>query len=161
MNEIAKLSLKVMAAVCLLIVTSAVSPVSAVSKPILYVKEGCSHCAKVEAFIEQYGLGETIEIKDVVLEPEASEDYTKFMEEQNVPAAEQGVPFLVYGDMEWLSGDTPIIKYLAEENDITIEDTSEGSNVALLATGGIFVIGIVGYGVFSGIFNSVNGRKKR
>lgn len=132
-------------------------PVKAVDKPILYVKEGCAHCAKVEAFIEDHSLGDTLEIQDVVLDDDAAEAYTSFMEEAEVPSSQQGVPFLVYEDNKWLSGDAPIIEYLAKVNNIEIKDETEGGSLVLIIAGGAAVLGIVGYG----IVNAIHDRKKQ
>lgn len=116
---------------------------------VLYVKEGCSHCAKVEAFIEEHSLGDTLTIRDIVLDAEASEEYTAFMDEQDVPLEERGaVPVLTYGGNKWISGDTPIIDYLAEINDITIEKAkADGSSNALIIAGAVIVLVVFGYGI--------------
>jgi glutaredoxin len=133
----------------LLFLFSAVPMARSEDKPTLYVREGCAHCAKVEAFLDEHSLTDTVVIRDIILDPKASEDYTAFMEEQNVPLSEQGaVPVLVYDGDKWISGDTPIIEYLADVNNIKLEDPqTEGSNIALMAAGGIIVLVVFGYGI--------------
>lgn len=123
---------------------------------VLYVQEGCGHCAKVEAFIETNDLAGEIEIKDVSADPGASEEYTAFFDAAGVPLEERGVPLLVYGGSEYLTGDAPIIDYLKEQFGIVDEKkTYSGSEIALLAGGTVFIGAILGYG----IVKVVNGRK--
>jgi glutaredoxin len=117
---------------------------------ILYVQQGCPHCEEVELFIEKYGLEEHFVIKDLSLEPEASEEYTELLDTLEVPLGERGVPLLVYDDDQWMTGDTPIISFIKERFDIREEErerVSEPGDYAILAGGMIFVGGIVGYGI--------------
>lgn len=117
---------------------------------VLYVQQGCPHCEKVEVFIEEHDLEEYFVIKNLSLEPKASEEYTELLDTLEVPLAERGVPLLLYDDDQWITGDTPIISILRErfniqeEND---ESVSEPVDYVILAGGMIFVGSIVGYGI--------------
>lgn len=126
---------------------------------VLYVREGCSHCKKVENFMKEHSLEDKIEVRDLSFDLGASEAYTDFMERNEVPLDQRGaVPILTYGESGWVSGDTPIIEYLAKKYDIEIEKRSpQKTNDMLYVGGGTVFALVVGYG----IVNMVNERKTR
>ena len=128
---------------------------------VLYVQEGCSHCAKVEAFIEENGLEGEFIIKDTSVDEGASEEYVEDLERLGVSLEESGVPMLVYDNDQYLTGDTPIISFLQERFSITPSDDGEivadASDVVILTAGVLFVGGILGYG----IVKIVNDRKSK
>ncbi len=118
--------------------------------PTLYVREGCSHCATVKAFMSANGIEDQVIVRDIIEDPKASEDYTSFMEANEVPLSERGaVPVLTYDENKWITGDTPIITYLAEKHDIELpeKNTSNNDNDLLLVLGGSIILIIVGYGI--------------
>ncbi|MDD3661509.1 MAG: glutaredoxin domain-containing protein [Candidatus Dojkabacteria bacterium] len=123
----------------------------------LYVQEGCTHCAKVEAFIEENGLEEEFAIRDVLIDTEAGEEYTAFLDEEAVPLQQRGVPLMVYDGGQWLSGGVPIIDFLRERHGIEEPEDPVGSDdILLLGGGAIIIAAIVGYGVV----NSLHGKKR-
>lgn len=126
----------------------------------LYVRTGCSHCEKVEEFLLTNNLSDAVTIRDVSVDDGANIEYTQFMRDNNVPEVDQGVPFLVYDDGQWLSGDQPIIDWLAEKYGITVEEpirALDTSDYLILGVGAVVVAVIVGYG----IMNVINGKKRR
>ncbi|MBN2100775.1 hypothetical protein JW710_02685 [Candidatus Dojkabacteria bacterium] len=133
---------------------------------VIYVSEGCPHCAKVEEFIEENNLEDNFEIKNVTVDGGVAEEYTNFVQDNDLPLEEQGTPTLVYkdgDDLRWVVGDTPIISFIEENYDVdnSTEDTSEDEKIStedivILVVGGIIVSSVLGYG----IFKSVNDRRK-
>ena len=125
---------------------------------ILYVQTGCTHCAKVEAFIEENGIGGNIPIRDVSVDEGASEEFTALLDSQNVPLDSRGVPLLVHDGTEIISGDVPIIEYLRQTFDIPEESLSfSTTDFVMLGAGGVVALGVVAYGVYNGVY----GNKKR
>jgi glutaredoxin len=118
---------------------------------VLYVQEGCNHCAKVEEFLEENGLIDELTIRDTSVDPDASEEYVNELERLGVPLEESGVPMLVYDGDQYLTGDTPIISLLEERYEIkTPEDDpliTSTSDYITLGAGVLFVGGILGYGI--------------
>lgn len=131
-------------------------------KLILYVSTGCPHCSKVEKFIEDEGLQEEIETKNVTEDDGAADEYTEFFEENDVPLAQQGTPTLIAqsdDDFDWVVGDQPIIEFLAEKYDIEIkneEDSFNSEEFIYLGLGAIIVSFVIGYG----IVKIANGKSK-
>lgn len=158
-KKITSRSVKILAGVCLLMSTFALTLLPAVysQQYTLYVQEGCTHCAKVEKFIEDTGLSEEFAIKDVLVDTAAGEAYTEFLDEKEVPLQQRGVPLMVYDGDLWLSGDVPIIDFLRERHDIAEPETPvESDDILLLGGGAIIIAAIVGYGVV----NSLRGKKR-
>lgn len=125
----------------------------------LYVKEGCPHCAKVEQYIQDNSLESHFNIRNVTTDSGADQEFTAFMEASNVPEMSQGVPFLVYDGTQWISGDQPIIDFVAQRYGLKAEDTKvsfSSSDYVTIIIGGLVVTFIIGYG----IFNVINARKK-
>jgi glutaredoxin len=130
---------------------------------IIYVSTNCPHCAKVEEFIAENDLTDKIQIKNVTENQQFAEEYADFVEENEIPTANQGTPTLLFesedeDDFEWVVGDDPIIEFLGEKYDIEIEETStnDSGDYLFLAVGMIIVVFVAGYG----IVNIVNGKKK-
>lgn len=111
-------------------------------QPTLFVREGCSHCRKVEEFLNEYNLKEKIEIKDVV-HPENSELYTKAIEDYSVSENEQGFPILFVSE-EYFVGDDPIIRQLGKTFDL--ENEAE-EFIAAYGKSGKVVLIILGIGI--------------
>lgn len=114
---------------------------------VLYVQTGCNHCAKVEEFIEKHELTDEFTVIDILAEEGAAEEFTQRMDELNVPVDERGVPILVYDEDQWVGGDTPILEFLLDRYDIPEESDPEG--LAIIAVGGVFMAGFLGYGIVS------------
>lgn len=123
---------------------------------ILYVQEGCGHCAKVEKFIEDNELGGVITIRDTIIDPGASEEYTEYLDSKEVPVDQRGVPLLVINGADHRIGDSPIISYLQEAFGIEEKESTdiEREDAVLLVFGGGVVVSIFGYGIYNGIQNS-------
>lgn len=123
------------------------------NKPLLYVRQGCSHCAKVDAFLEKYNLEDQVLRLETYNEPENQKALEEWFKTLNVTDPnQQGVPFLVIKSNTYLVGDVPIIEYLAKENNITIEKSEYSTSTAdmiFLGVGGLFLFGVLGYGVYT------------
>ncbi|MFA5855048.1 MAG: cytochrome c biogenesis protein [Candidatus Gracilibacteria bacterium] len=78
---------------------------------ILYYGNGCSHCAKVEEFIQSNNLNIEIEQKEIYQNTQNAEEFTSLCESEDIDIMDRGVPFL-YVDNECIIGDKPIIDYL-------------------------------------------------
>src|SRR5688572_8328084 len=124
-------------------------------KPILSVREGCPHCAKVKAFLDKNNLTSTLEIKETFNNEANSKEMESWFTKLHVTDPNQnGVPFLILDDKTYLVGDVPIIEYLAEKHNITIDITEYESSPAdtiFLAVGGLLLFGVLGYGVYSSL----------
>ncbi|MEA3357048.1 MAG: glutaredoxin [Patescibacteria group bacterium] len=130
---------------------------------IIYVSEGCPHCKKVEEYIAENDLDDEVIIKNTTVEEDAREEFTNFLDENEVPYEERGVPMMIYDDGEWLAGDSPIIEVLSEKFSIdgnvsAVEHEREtNSGDLMIIVGGAFVLAlVVGYG----IFNAIDARRK-
>ncbi len=127
---------------------------------ILYVSTGCPHCARVEEFISNNDLEEKITIRNITTDEGAAEEYSDFVEENQIPMDEQGTPTLIYldgEDFDWVVGDTPIEDFLSDKYDIEQEDSAQASDYFVMGFGLIFVSFILGYG----IVKIINGAEKR
>jgi glutaredoxin len=122
-------------------------------KPLLYVRKGCSHCAKVDAFLIKYNLEDKVQKIETLNNEENTKQLNSWFTKLNVTDTnQQGVPFLVIDDKTYLVGDVPIIEYLAKQDNITIEVDEYQSSTAdtiFLAVGGLLLFGVLGYGVYS------------
>lgn len=122
-------------------------------KPLLYVRKGCPHCAKVEVFLTKYNLEDKVIKIETLNNEEKTKELNAWFTKLNVTDPnQQGVPFFVIDDKTYLVGDVPIIEYLAKQNNITIdveEYQSSTADTIFLAVGGLFLFGILGYGVYS------------
>lgn len=140
--------------VALLLSTFLAAKTFAADEVILYVQEGCNYCAKVEEFIDENSLGDDILIKDILLDEAASEEYTQFFDENEVPLEDRGVPLLVDENGEWYTGDTPIISFFRDRYGIEVEPREmETTDLILLVVGGAIALSVVGYGVYKAIGN--------
>jgi glutaredoxin len=133
-----------------------------IDKPVIYVREGCSHCAAVESFLEKNDLLSTVEIVETYNNEENQTELDSMFDEFDIPLNERGVPFMVYNNSsELLGGDTPIISYLADLNGVEVVevDTSlptDTSNNGILIFGGFITLAVVGYGIYNIFSNDEN-----
>jgi glutaredoxin len=122
-------------------------------KPLLYVREGCSHCAKVKAFLDKYNLNDKVKILETFNNEANTKELDSWFVKLNVTDPnEKGVPFLVVDDKTYLVGDVPIIEKLSKDNNITIDVTeyqSSTSDTIFLVIGGFVLFGVLGYGIVS------------
>lgn len=137
-----------------ILVTSINSVSAADTKYKLYIRQGCPHCAKVEAFLKDNNLEDKVQYIET-LNNEANqkamdEDFKKY----GVTDPNQiGVPFLVVDDKTYYVGDKPIIEFFAGKYNIDIskldEYQSSSADILFLGFGGLAVIAIVGFGIYS------------
>ncbi len=127
---------------------------------VVYVSDTCPHCKKVEEFVTKYELDEKVSFKSV----DSNEDYFKELEaywaEFKVADQEKGTPFMIYvndNKLDYLVGDSPIIDYFVEKYEIKIDDGNESfldtNGKGLMIIGGIFFVSIIGYVVYSNVFD--------
>lgn len=121
------------------------------SELILYVRQGCGHCSKVKAFISNNDLDDEVEIKDLGVDEGAVEEFNQFLDDNEVPIEERGVPVLRYEDDRWAMGDTPIIEYLRDRYDI--KEDKDWTETILLVGGTAVLTLFLGYGVYNALLN--------
>jgi len=99
---------------------------SAADKLIFFWGKGCSHCAKVESYIQQNKLDNifNIERKEIYFDKKNREDFIKTCQEKNIPLEEQGVPMMII-DGQCIVGDQPIINALEAK---LVETSSSNKN---------------------------------
>lgn len=119
----------------------------------IYVREGCPHCANVKEFVTTNELDDQVEYIETFNNVDNQAEMEKWFDDLDVPAASRGVPFMLYNDNESFEvGDTPIVAYLAAQNDLEVveaEYQAGTSDYILLGIGGLFVVGILGYGIYT------------
>ncbi|HVX92790.1 MAG TPA: glutaredoxin domain-containing protein [Candidatus Dojkabacteria bacterium] len=137
-----------------ILVTSITMVSAADTKYKLYIRQGCPHCAKVEAFLQENNLEDKVQY----IETYNNDTNQKAMEADFnkygvTDTAQMGVPFLVVDDKTYYVGDTPIIKFFADKYNIDISKLtqyqSSSSDILFLGLGGLAIIAIVGYGIYS------------
>lgn len=80
---------------------------------LLFVGQGCPHCAKVEEYIKKNNLTEfvDIEIKEIYFNRKNAIEFNKICEEKGIPLHKRGVPLAIIDD-EVIIGDNLIINAL-------------------------------------------------
>lgn len=80
---------------------------------IIYVGDGCPHCANVEAYVEKNDLEKFLPVvfKEIYYNRENAQEFNKVADRIGAPMNRRGVPFMVYGNQYWI-GDKPIIEVL-------------------------------------------------
>ncbi len=125
-----------------------------VSKPIYFARAGCPHCAKVDAFLKAHNIANQVEKVETLNNAENIERMDKWFNHFNIPQNQRGVPFLVVNDETYYSGSDQIIGYVAGENDIAVEESeyqSSTSDTIFLAIGGLLILSVFGYGLYSAL----------
>ena len=83
------------------------------TKPVFYYGQGCPHCAKVEEFLNQHHLKDSLIWKEVYHHPQNTQEFNQLANQLNIPLNQLGVPFLYFPQTKtYLIGDKPIIDYL-------------------------------------------------
>lgn len=126
---------------------------------LIYTKEGCSHCAKVMDYVEKHDLQDKVTERNVTFDDGAADEYTKFLEDHDIPLEESGTPMMVHGGDNWILGDIPIMEFLQGKFDIEEEEDEEAfsaGDYVIMGGGVLFVCFVLGYGILS----IVNGRRK-
>ena len=123
-------------------------------KLLLFVEEGCPYCQLTEKFIDEKGISENIDIKDVRENAENANLYTSISDEAGIPVNDRGVPMLYDGGETYTSADE-IITYLAGKYDLSTEgyidandDNETGESVnknVIFAILGVGIVLSVGY----------------
>lgn len=133
------------------------------TKYVLFVREGCPHCAKVKEFISSNNLGANVEYVETLNNPNNQERMR--LEEERVGIAEnqQGaVPFMAFDNGDYLRGDRDIVEFLADRYDVVVPDglqdgtstyKSSPADYALLGFGALVLVGIIGYGGYTLLFD--------
>ncbi|MBI2356925.1 glutaredoxin family protein [Candidatus Dojkabacteria bacterium] len=129
------------------------APLYAEEAPLkLYVREGCQHCAKVKAFLNQYSLNDKVEIIETLNNQENIDKLDAEFKKYNAPQSDQGVPFMIVSDTEYLVGDQPIIKYFSDKYDIVVKEPeykSSATDTVFMIIGGTALLAVLGYGLYS------------
>lgn len=118
----------------------------------LYVRQGCSHCAKVEAFITKYNIVDNVVIRDTFENQGYTDELNGYFDKFKIEEGARGVPFLVINGIEYKAGDTPIIEYLTDTFNITVVDEkyqTSTSDMIFLGIGGLFLFAVLGYGIYT------------
>jgi len=132
---------------------------------IIFVSKGCPHCAAVEDFVKKYKIEDNITFKEVSDNEENSNLLEQYWDDHEIAEKERGVPTLInLNDSSILiSGDTPIMELLSTDLDLDYEnsiDTAKNGETEIekrntvgdkifLYLGGVFVLSIIGYGLYS------------
>lgn len=127
----------------------------------IYVHAQCPHCQNVERFVAETGLEDNVRYKELLNNESNLAELEEIWEENNIPEGEQGWPFMIVSEdpFDYSVGDTPIIAFLGDQ--FGVEGSSSGSSggstsaddssgdTGLLAIGGLVVLGVLGYGIYS------------
>lgn len=132
----------------------------------IYVQDGCSHCAVVEAFITRNNLNDKVTLQNIRTSSTAETGINDLFAKYN-QAGQGGTP-AAEADGQLLAGDRPIIDWLkmtynvVEDDSVTYASSNTtatktdtqpltGSDIAFLGIGGVVLVLIVGYGIFSAV----------
>ncbi|MBT3704237.1 cytochrome c biogenesis protein [Candidatus Peregrinibacteria bacterium] len=85
---------------------------------VIYVGDGCPHCAKVEEHVEDEGYMDVfnLEFKEVYHDSDNATEFGEVAEFFGIPLFDRGVPFLATSS-EHFVGDKPIIEFLDDKYD--------------------------------------------
>ena len=132
-----KLFLKISAGLFLMLfcvginVSQYISTASASEKVIFFWGQGCSHCSKVDAYVQKNNLDEVFDIerKEIYFDEENREEFTRLCDGHNLELNERGVPMAVING-KCVIGDKPIIDQLNNGISESPLQESEPSGVA-------------------------------
>ena len=79
-------------------------------KPVLFYGDGCPHCANVESYLEDEGILDDINRKEIYQNRENAQEFNEICEEEGIEFMDRGVPFL-YAEGECFIGDKQIVSY--------------------------------------------------
>ena len=111
---------------------------------VIYVGDGCPHCAKVEAYVDEQGYAEifNLEFKEVYHDSDNAKKMGEVADYFGLELTERGVPFLVTAT-GYKMGDGPIIDFLDTKYDVwKLEHSGDGSGAG--GSGDVDGIGGVG-----------------
>lgn len=120
--------------------------------PRIYVRQGCQYCAKVQAFLNQYSLNDKVEVIETFNNADKQKELESMFKKYNAPTSDQGVPFMVVSESEYMVGDKPIVAYFSEKYDIEVvepEYQSSTSDTIFMVIGGALLLAVLGYGLYS------------
>jgi cytochrome c biogenesis protein CcdA/glutaredoxin len=85
---------------------------------VIYVGDGCPHCAKVEEHVEQNDYDEIfdVEFKEVYHDSDNATEFNKVAEAYGIDLLKRGVPAMVVHG-QYIVGDTPINDYFDDQYD--------------------------------------------
>ena len=116
---------------------------------VIYVGDGCPHCAKVEAYVEEEGYAEifNLEFKEVYHDSANAMEMGEVADYFGIDLFDRGIPFLVTAT-EYKKGDKPIIDFLDDKYDAwRIANPGAGGNGDGDGNGGAGGSGAGGAGV--------------
>jgi len=87
-------------------------------KAILFYGDGCPHCMKVEGYLDENNLIDTLDRKEIYHNSENAQEFNKICEEEGIDFMNRGVPFL-YSEGECFVGDKQIISYFESKDENT------------------------------------------
>jgi len=90
------------------------------SKPILFYGDGCPHCGKVDAYLQEHNLEDMVVKKEIYHNAENAQEFNQICEQERIDLMKRGVPFLYTKD-SCLIGDKQIISYFKN----TLEDAPQ------------------------------------
>jgi glutaredoxin len=131
---------------------------------VIYVDKTCPHCRDAKEFIADNDIEEHVEYVELYQNEENYNQLVALWDENDVPDEQRGWPFMVVNDdpFEYVVGGEPIIDFLAEEFNIDTSDSNSNpdssSNSALLLVGGVVILGVLGYGIYT-ILGAKDGKK--
>jgi glutaredoxin len=126
-------------------------------KIIIYATTTCPHCKRVKAFVAANEVPD-VEFRNVDVNKTYLDEYNALYAKYNVEEKNRGVPVLE-NNGGLISGDQPIIDFLTTKYNITPKEEDKtlqtsGSDMAFIAIGGLVLLAVIGYGVYSTIKKS-------
>lgn len=122
----------------------------------IYVHADCPHCQKVERYVASNELEKNVNYIELKNNEENYNQLVKIWEENNIPQADQGWPFMIVNEapFQYATGDAPIIKVLQDSLDFEEKEGSSGSGSStesniLFAFGGFILLSVLGYGMYA------------
>jgi glutaredoxin len=123
---------------------------------ILFVREGCPHCANVEKFLDDNGLTSEVQILDVEADPANAALYTQLSNDAGMSLEEQGGVPLLFDDGEAVTSADVIIEHLGAKFDV--ETTGYGYDEEKKSN--TFILVIFGIGISVSVLYFVLSRKR-
>ncbi len=132
-------------------ITVFAQPFEVGEKPIMYGRADCPHCTNVKNFMASNEIEDQYEYKEIINNEENQAEFTAWLDHFEIPADQRGVPFMVVDEQTYLFGDTPVIEYFAEKNNIEVSDEykASGSDTIFLVIGGLVMASVFGYAILS------------
>lgn len=152
------------AVLCGSFLLSLASQAFAEGKYVIYVQDGCVHCANVEEFVNKFKLNDIIEYRNIRRSSQADAEMAALFAKYN-KTDQAGTPAMEV-DGQLYAGDTPIYDFFRAKFNITEEFVPTGNNnqgtptdkvelsstdTAFLILGGVIILALTGYGIYSAV----------